>query len=43
MCVPSCSGGKLYVLGRRVHRLDDELAGVYLHRVIQQVEPDKAS
>lgn len=37
MHVPSCSDDKLYVLGRRVLRLDDEQAGVYLHPVIRGV------
>lgn len=32
---------KLYVLGRRVLRLDEEQAGVYLHPVIRGVEPDR--
>lgn len=41
MHVPSRSDDKLYVLGRRVLRLDDEQAGVYLHPVIRGVDPDR--
>lgn len=41
MHVPSCSDDKLYVLGRRAQRLDEQHAGAYLHPVIREVEPDR--